>query len=233
MFCGGGGSGDEAQRGRGALLLLLLLLSEQLGILSRVTEGEHTYPHIWTQYNWIMTDKEQGFVLFVPSSELKISFGLEETNCCVLGREDILDFFLRPEPRDLTVTSTGFWVVGLIKSLVSFLLFFTTNFFPFLSFITTFPILFDFAPNTPLSSDLRSLERLFPWRLSWRFWFRSFAIRSICKAETKKSCLKVVYNPSDSICMHPFNYVSRKHATTSEVPWFRISFLSTSKCIYI
>ena len=149
------------------------------------------------------------------------------------GYQDILDFFLRPEPRDLTVTSTGFWVVGLIKSLVSFLLFFTTNFFPFLSFITTFPILFDFAPNTPLSSDLRSLERLFPWRLSWRFWFRSFAIRSICKAETKKSCLKVVYNPSDSICMHPFNYVSRKHATTSEVPWFRISFLSTSKCIYI
>ena len=46
MFCGGGGSGDEAQRGRGALLLLLLLLSKQLGILSRVTEGEHTYPHI-------------------------------------------------------------------------------------------------------------------------------------------------------------------------------------------
>ena len=125
---------------------------------------------------------------FVPSPELKISLGLEETE---IGRwprdrgEDILDFFFKML-RDLTVTSTGFWVVGFRNSLCSFLLFFTTNFFPFLSFITTLPILFDFAPKTSFSSDLLSLiERLFSWRLSCRFWFLSFAILSICKAETK------------------------------------------------
>lgn len=136
-------------------------------------------------------DRTNGILQFVPSSELKISFGLDETCCWPREREDILDFLL---PRDLTVTSTGFWVVGFRCSLWSFLLFFTTNFFPFLSFITTFPILFDFAPKTSFSSDLLSLiERLFSWRLSWRFWFLSFAILSICKAETKISWELIAY----------------------------------------
>ena len=139
---------------------------------------------------------------FVPSSELKISFGLEETEtgCWPRAREEILDFFFEMLPRDLTVTSTGFWVVGFRNSLFSFLLFFTTNFFPFLSLITTFPIRFDFAPNDPFSSDLLSLiERLFPSRLSWRFWFLSFAILSICKAETKISLELTAYNPSAQV----------------------------------
>ena len=94
----------------------------------------------------------------------------------LLGREDILDFCLKFEPRDLTVTRTGFCVVGFINSLFSFRLFFTTNFFPFRSLITTFPILFDLAVSSAFVLELSLLSRstllelfkLFDF-LSWRF----------------------------------------------------------------
>ena len=47
-----------------------------------------------------------------------------------------------PGDRDLVVTNTGLWVVLLRGApLDCFRFFFTTSFFPFFSFITTFPIL--------------------------------------------------------------------------------------------
>ena len=47
-----------------------------------------------------------------------------------------------PGDRDFVVTNTGLWVVLLRGApLDCFRFFFTTSFFPFFSFITTFPIL--------------------------------------------------------------------------------------------
>ena len=172
-----------------------VVLSSAVAVVAVVWEswdpvsGHRVRKHLSLDLNTIELDNDREPALqFVPFPELKISLGLEEkeTGCWPRDRgEDILDFFLKML-RDLTVTSTGFWVVDFRNSLCSFLLFFTTNFFPFLSFITTFPILFDLAPKTSFSSDFLSpIDRLFSWRLSWRFWFLSFAILSICKAETK------------------------------------------------
>ena len=93
-----------------------------------------------------------------------------------------LDFCLK---FDLTVTRTGFWVVVFTSLLFSFRLFFTTSFLPFLSFITTFPILFDFLLSSSFSSmklpkSLSTLlDKLFSLLWIWTLFLCLFLIWAI------------------------------------------------------
>ena len=106
---------------------------------------------------------------FISGSLTRSSFcgGLADT---VLKEPKLFPSFFRDFclKLDLTVTKTGFWVVVFTSLLVSFRLFFTTSFLPFRSFITTFPILFDFLLSSSSLSSMKlpkslstRLERLF------------------------------------------------------------------------
>lgn len=121
--------------------------------------------------------------LFLPRSALKIWVdGLADTVLNALKLLVlILDFCFGLFPLDFTVTSTGFWVVGLINSLSSLRRFFTTNFFPFLNLITTFPIRLDFWLSSVTNCSPTSFDwpnKLLPSRLSCFFRLLIFAILS-------------------------------------------------------